>query len=69
MKKTAVLTQTDVDGNVTVLAQVNGRNLNVFDDYIYYTDGEALMRLSRAGGFVETIFTAGEYNPPALCGE
>ena len=26
------LTQTDADGNVTVLAQVNGRNLNVFDD-------------------------------------
>ena len=52
------LTQTDADGNVTVLAQVNGRNLNVFDDYIYYTDGKALMRLSRADGSVETIFTA-----------
>lgn len=52
------LTQTDADGNVTVLAQVNGRNLNVFDDYIYYTDGEALVRLSRADGSVETIFTA-----------
>lgn len=43
---------------MTVLAQVNGRNLNVFDDYIYYTDGKALMRLSRADGSVETIFTA-----------
>lgn len=57
-EENACLTQTDVDGNATIIAQVSGRNLNVFDDFIYYTDGKQLMRLSRADGSIETIYTA-----------
>lgn len=51
----------DIDGDATLLADVDAKNLNLSDGYLYYTVSGVVYRMAAGGGTAETVYDFGTY--------
>ncbi len=51
----------DIDGSATLLADVDARNLNLSDGYLYYTVSGVVYRMDAGGSTAETVYDFGTY--------